>query len=96
MKINWRDPLKETPKDKQKIWYLEYHWKVQIPGSFRIKGGEFRVSPNGEMEVANIDDFGQGCEYFPWALHYYDCNLVGAWVPMDEINLPKWLFEEKK
>lgn len=93
--MNWRHPLKELPADGQDIFFIEYHWSLRVPGSFRINGGTFRRGAHYDY-VCNDDDMGEGCQYWPWPTHALDCSYLGAWVPAVEINLPDFLLKEEE
>ena len=91
--INWRHPLKEKPKNGQGVFYIDWHYKNEIPGSYQIIGGTYTEYQDGKAFVEELDEHGGGCFSMPWPENEYDvdCNHVVAWVPAEEINLPDWL-----
>jgi hypothetical protein len=92
--INWRHPLQERPISGQKVFVIDVHWKKQIPGSFWIIGGTYQEH-SGHGAVWENDDHGGGSDSIDWPVTDLDLkdggSIVGAWVPANEINLPKWL-----
>jgi hypothetical protein len=98
--INWRNPLKELPEQGEKIFYVDWHWKMLIPGSYKIIGGTFEKSNAQQLRdgvrhrVDEWDEHGGGGAYLDWPRdedEMLDCDYVGAWCPASEINLPEWL-----
>lgn len=95
--INWRHPLKERPKVGQCIAYVDWHWKQQ-PASYHILSGYYREADNGEAMVCEEDEHGGGSAYNEWPIseaHMGNCDLVGAWVPIEEIGFPIWLMPKE-
>jgi hypothetical protein len=90
--IKWRDPKSEKPKSGDLIWYVTAHSKRR-PASFEILPGYVSYSNDGlNIQVCQNDERGGGSAYAVWPTNepndfYYD-DIVEAWVPYDEINLP--------
>jgi hypothetical protein len=99
-RINWRHPLEHLPENRQKVFYIDWHWKRYVPGSYQIIGGTFyKATP--EMlakglyhRVEEDDEHGGGSYSYNWPTDEWqsrDSNFIGAWVPAEEIDLPEWL-----
>ncbi len=105
--INWKHPLKEKPKDGERIYYIDWHWKLDIPCSFQIMGGIFKDYSDVRNEqnewcthdkVEEDDYHGGGSCGMDWPLdelEMTDCNHVGGWCYSTDISLPEWLLDEK-
>lgn len=101
MSINWRDARIEKPTEPKAIWGMITHWKKNIPGSFRIYGGEYEVNNQGKgHRLQTCDDFGEGSFSIPFIDAYqenqdyyniWDDSCVEAWCYQDEINVPEFL-----
>lgn len=101
-KIKWRHPLNDPrPERGQAIFYIDYHWK-ELPASFHILAGYYEEGGNigsgYNPRVCENDEHGAGSAGMYWpedTAELMDCNHVGAWVPVEEINIPDWLKTEQ-
>lgn len=84
--MNWKNPRKELPNDKQVVWVLERHWKRDSALSCEITGYEF----DAEMNVfENVDDLGYGHQTLK-------PSEITAWADETEISLPSRKDEKKR
>lgn len=96
--IKWRHPLKERPKVNEAIAYVDWHWK-KLPCSYSIFTGYYYPNPSDNgASVTENDEHGGGNFGLYWPKDeddLSDCNFVGAWVPIEEINFPDWVKNKK-
>lgn len=94
--MNWRKTT-ELPDANELIWVLVQHWKENGPLSCEIYCGEVLYDrDNLGCAAFNNDDIGLGSQMWiikPRPEHrqsQYDDKVL-AWMPVNELPLPKWV-----
>lgn len=98
--MNWRNPAEELPEQNQTVWVmLEPHKErgdlLESAMSIEIVAGITSYSnDNKSIRVENYDELGRGG--ISWYLKYdaddyYPDSIAIAWLPINEMEFPKWL-----
>ncbi len=97
--MNWRNPKEELPEDDQLVWVmLEPHKNrgslLESALSIEIVAGYVCYSNNlKNVVVNNNDELGMGavCYHLKYDIEdYYPENIAIAWLPINEMEFPKW------
>jgi hypothetical protein len=92
--INWKDPLKEMPKDGEYVACMQYHWKHCWPLSAEIIFGEVEsyINEDGHrIARVNTRDFTGGGSYCWSFSEYRDSDSIVAWTYANEFKRPDFL-----
>lgn len=93
--MNWRNPKKDLPKDRQMVWIMLSPHKdrgglLKSAPSIEIVCGEFYSDDN---RVENYDELGMGA--IEWQLggkidYSRGFEPAIAWLPVEEMVYPEW------